>query len=137
MGFEVFQKGSAPISTVPAVTIQKRGLFSINDAAFKMLGEPEMVTFLWDSEARKIGISPSDASDLNSYPARRQNQATNRGPVLVAGTMFTKFIELDTSVARRWTPQMDGPIMVIDLNVEGTLVIANRNRSKGSGDSED
>lgn len=136
MPFEEFQKGSAPVSTVPAVTIQKRGLFSVNDAAYKMLGEPRMVTFMWDSAARRVAISPSDETNLNAYPARRQNQARNKGPVLIAGSMFAKFIGIDTSVARRWTPVMEDGMLIVDLSAEGSLVIANRNRSKQTLQSE-
>ncbi|NYJ76505.1 hypothetical protein [Allobranchiibius huperziae] len=138
MPFEEFQKGSAPVSTVPAITIQKRGLFSVNDAAYKMLGEPMMVTFLWDAEARRIAISPSDESNLNAYPARRQNQSKGTGPVLIAGTMFAKFIGIDTTNAKRWTPSLEDGMLILDLNVEGSLVIANRNRPKQdeSGDAD-
>lgn len=130
MPFEEFQKGSAPVSTVPAVTIQKRGLFSVNDAAYKMMGEPAMVTFMWDAEARRIAIAPSDEANLNAYPARRQNQAKASGPILIAGTMFAKYIGLDTTSARRWTPSLENGMLILDLSVEGALVIANRNRSK-------
>lgn len=134
MGFEVFEKGSAPAPTVPSVTIQKRGLFSLNDAAYRLIGEPEAVQFLWDSQRRLIGIRGVPLSAPNAYPARRQNPAKesrrNRGPILAAGTMFTKYIELDTSTAKRWNPTLEDDMLVIDLKEPGQTVIANRDRSK-------
>lgn len=130
MGFEIFEKGSAPVATVPAVTIQKRGMFSLNDAAYKLLGEPETVQFLWDAEAKLIALKPSAKEDLNGYPARRQTSTKGRGPVLVAGSMFCKFIELDTTHAKRWTPQQQGELLIIDLNEDGALVISNRERGE-------
>ncbi len=40
MAFEVFKKGSAPISSVPSVTVQKRGLISMNRSAHVLIGAP-------------------------------------------------------------------------------------------------
>lgn len=134
MAFEVFDKGSAPTKSVPAVTIQKRGLFSLNDAAYKLLGEPEYIAFLYDSEEKLIALKPTEETDLNGYPARRQTPAGGSkkasGPVLVAGSMFTRFIDMDTSKARRWTPELRDGMLIIDRKTEGALVISNRNRAK-------
>ena len=136
MAFKVVEKGSAPAPSLPAVTIQKRGLFSLNDAAYRMLGQPEYVTFLYDEEEKLIALQTADSKDLNAYPARRQKSTTERGnssgPVLIAGTMFTRFIDLDTSQARRWTPEMRDGMLLIDLKTEGALVISNRNRRKNA-----
>lgn len=132
MAFELFEKGSAPVSSVPSLTIQKRGLMSLNDAAYKLLNEPEAVHFLWDADERLIGIQAASVNDLNAYPARRQNQAKGTGPVLIAGTLFTRFIGLDTTEARRWAPELRGGMLVVDLKVEGTRVISNRERAKRS-----
>lgn len=137
MAFKVFEKGSAPISTVPAVTIQKRGLFSLNDAAYKMLGEPEFVNFLWDADDKLIALQSTDEKDLNGYPARRQNSSKSTGPVLLAGSMFTRFIDLDTSQARRWTPEFKDGALVIDLKTEGALVISNRDRGHSKDQSSE
>lgn len=133
MGFEVFEKGSAPLPTIPSVTIQKRGLFSLNDAAQSMLKSPEAIQFLWDSERRVIGLRGVELDAPNAYPARHQatpSGRAGRGPVLVAGTLFTKYIGLDTTSARRWVPRLEGDILVIDLNEPGQPVVANRNRKQ-------
>ncbi|WP_245760828.1 hypothetical protein [Micrococcus terreus] len=117
------------------MTIQKKGLFSLNDAAVRLLDDPEAVQFLWDEDRRVIGLQAVPLATPNAYPARRQgvakgNKQPNRGPVLVAGTMFTKFIELDTSQAKRWIPRMEGDVLIIDLNEPGQPVTSNRNRNK-------
>lgn len=138
MAFELFQKGSAPIPSVPSVTIQKRGLFSLNDAAQSLIGTPEAIQFLWDSERRLIGLKPVSLDTSNAYPARRQvtsSRSTNRGPVLIAGTMFTKFIQLDTSKARRWIPRLEDGLLIIDLNNPGTPVSSNRGRQSRANEN--
>lgn len=129
MGFKVFEKGSAPVPTVPTVTIQKRGLFSLNEAAFSLIQEPEAVQFLWDEENRLIAIQAAKLEDPNAYPTRRQgatNAAKKRGPVLIAGTMFTKFIGIDTSIAKRWVPEHEGDMLIVDLNKPSQTVVSNR-----------
>jgi hypothetical protein len=135
VAFELFQKGSAPLPSVPSVTIQKRGLFSLNDAAQSLIGTPEAIQFLWDSERRLIGLKPVPINTPNAYPARRMSASTrssNHGPVIGAGTMFTKFIELDTSKAHRWIPRLEDGLLIIDLNDPGTPVSSNRGRKSNS-----
>lgn len=129
MGFKVFEKGSAPAPTIPTVTIQKRGMFSLNGAAFSSIHEPEAVQFLWDEENRLIAIQAAKLTDPNAYPTRRQGPAgapQKRGIVLIAGTMFTKFIGIDVSVAKRWVPERDGDMLIVDLNKPAQTVASNR-----------
>jgi hypothetical protein len=126
MPFEVFKKSSAPVSTVPSVTIQKRGLMSLNRAAYRLLGEPEAVELLWDRERRVIGIRSAALRSPDAYPARPQSARPDRGPILVAGSMFTRYIGLDTTEAKRWVPELEQDILCIDLKVEGQPVSSNR-----------
>lgn len=142
MGFEVFEKGTAPVKTVPSVTIQKRGMFSLNAAALQLMGTPEAVTFLWDAERRVIGLKACGVSDPNAYPIRstgsapsqssdrKQSRAKRGKAVLVAGSMFTQYIELDTSEARRWVPQLEGDVLIVDLNSESQRVVSNRSKAR-------
>src|SRR5690242_18790924 len=102
MPFEVFQKNSAPIPTVPAATIQKRGLISLNRAAYDLLDRPQAVELLWDAERRVIGLRPAAVDNTNAYPVRAQSNSPDRGPVLIAGNLFTRYIGLETSEAQRW-----------------------------------
>lgn len=142
MGFEVFEKASAPVKTVPSVTIQKGGMVSLNAAAHQMMGEPKAVIFLWDAERRVIGLNGCDIADPNGYPIRstgsassdasnqRQTRAKRGKAVLVAGSMFTQYIGLDTSEARRWVPQLEGDVLIVDLNSESQRVVSNRSKAR-------
>lgn len=130
MGFKVFEKGSAPVSTVPTATIQKRGLISLNRAAFALIDSPEAVELLWDEDRRIIGIQPAPLQSPNAYPARPQSSASNKGPVLIAGNLFTRFIGLDTSEARRWVPTVEGDVLCIDMTEPGQRVTSNRSRQR-------
>ncbi|MDE8670891.1 hypothetical protein PY310_20175 [Pseudarthrobacter sp. H3Y2-7] len=132
MAFKVFEKGSAPAPTIPTVTIQKRGMFSLNDAAFRMIGQPEGVQFLWDGDAKLIAIQGVPLTTPNAYPTRRQGPAkdTKRGIVLIAGAMFTKFIGIDTSVAKRWVPRLEDGMLIVDLNEPSQTVASTRRRTE-------
>lgn len=137
LGFEVFQKGSAPVATVPSVTIQKRGLMSLNRAAHRLLDSAEAVELLWDSERRVIGIRPAPIESPNAYPARPQSAVSDKGPILIAGSLFTRFIGLDTSQAQRWVPSVEDGILCIDLNAPAQRVTSNRSRGRSEPPTTD
>ena len=126
MAFKVFEKGSAPVATVPSATIQKRGMISLNRAAFNLIGAPSAVQLLWDEERRVIGLQAAAIDSPNAYPARPQSAKADKGPVLIAGSLFTRFIGLDTSDAHRWVPAVEDGILCIDLNKPGQKVLSNR-----------
>lgn len=125
MGFQVYEKGSAPVPTTPSITIQKRGLLSINRAAFEAIGKPEGVELLWDAERKAIALRPAPLTNQNAYPVRAQGSA-ERGPWLIAGTLFTQFIGLDTSDAYRWTPSVEDGLLVVDVSKPGSKATTNR-----------
>ncbi len=134
MGFQVYEKGSAPVSTVPSVTIQKRGLISVNKAAYDALGAPEGVELLWDPDRRAIALRPAELTNQNAYPLRAQGSHSEKGPWLVAGTLFTQYIGLDTSQAFRWTPAVEDGLLVVDVSKPGNKVSSPRGRAKEAAD---
>jgi hypothetical protein len=131
MAFEVFQKGSAPVTTVPSVTIQKRGLISLNRASHDLIHGAAAVELLWDPDRKVIGIRSADEDNPNAYPVRPLGGKTSKGgSVLVAGTLFTQYIGLDTSEATRWSPKMEDGVLCIDVSVPGHKVKGNRQGAK-------
>lgn len=127
MAFEVFQKSSAPVSKVPTVTLQKRGLMSLNRAAHALIGAPEFVELLWDAHRRVIGLRPTSSDSPNAYPARPQSAVSGKGPILVAGSVFTRFYDIPTEQSRRWVVTAEDGILCIDLNRESQIATSNRN----------
>lgn len=137
VGFEVFQKSSAPVSKVPTVTVQKRGLLSVNRAAHALIGSPEFVELLWDAERRIIGLRPAAADSPNAYPARPQSANSDKGPILVAGSVFTRHYDIPTGESRRWVVRADEGILCIDLTQESQLATSNRNSRNAGGAAAD
>lgn len=133
MPFEVFNKRFAPLAKAPSVTIQKRGLMSLNRAAYALLGEPKAVELLFDKDERIIGLRPIDDAAAHAYPLRPQSSKSDSGPLILAGTAFTQYYNIDTTVSRRWIPTLRDGVLCIDLKQEGVVVTSNRNRAAVQG----
>lgn len=83
----------------PMFTVQKRGLISLNHAAFKALGEPAAVAFLFDAEEGIVALRKVARTHANGYLLRKQGGSNS---YLVAGQGFTSFNKIDTEVSRRF-----------------------------------
>lgn len=123
MAFEVFDKRMAPLSKAPSVTIQRRGIFSINRAAHKLIGEPETVELLFDRENKIIALHPS--KEPHAYAIRPQS-SRGAGQVILSATAFAQYYGIDTSVSRRYKPYEQGGMLYINLRGPSTEVHGNR-----------
>ena len=124
MPFEVFDRRNAPLAKAPSITIQKRGIFSINKAAHKMIDEVETVELLFDKENQIIGLRPVEVSP-HAYAIRPQS-AREASQAILSATAFTQFYEIDTTVSRRWEPYVEDGILCIDLKGVNSIVRGNR-----------
>jgi hypothetical protein len=124
MPFEVFDKRAATASKNPMLTIQKTGAFSLNRAAYKLLGEPETVELLFDREEKLIGFRAVSPTSPRAYPVRPQGK--NNATFMIAGQAFTKHYDVDTTTARRYAVQMRDGILVLDLKSESVDVTGPR-----------
>jgi len=131
MGFEVFDKRAAVASKHPYVTIQRRGPFSFNKAAYQLMGSPEAVEILYDRDTERIAFLPVSGESPRAFPMRAQgkNEATH----MVSGQAFAKHYELDTSVARRYAVTMEDDMLVLDLRGDSTDATGPRDGHKADG----
>jgi hypothetical protein len=134
MPFEVFDKRMAPLAKAPSVTIQKRGIFSINKAAHKLIGEPDTVELLFDRDANIIAMNPSSAS--HAYAIRPQT-SRDAGQVILSATAFTQYYDIDTVVSRRYTPFERDGMLWIDLNGPSVEIVGNRAKRSEADDSDE
>ncbi len=129
-GFEEFEQyHSRSVKTI-LVTIQRRGNFSLNRAAYKALGEPTALKLLFNRSKRLIGFRRADSSELRSVPVRRQHQSES---FLVAGLTFCKEFDIDTSTARRYVGKMQEGVLIVDLNESSTDATGPRAHDDESG----
>jgi hypothetical protein len=83
----------------PMFTVQKRGLISLNLAAFKALGEPAAVALLFDADEGIVALRKVPRTHPNAYHVRKQGQSQS---YLVAGQGFASFNKIDTELSRRF-----------------------------------
>ncbi len=128
---ERWDRRSAPRSADPLVTIQKDGLFSLNQAAFKAIGEPAKVEIFYDRESSIIAFAPTTEKNPVGYPPRKQPTGANW---YIAGQKFTKHYGIDTTVARRYLAEVRDHILFINLKGPSTIATGVRAKSASSGD---
>ena len=87
-----------------------------------MLGQPEAVELLYDRDEQMIGLRAATMGANGAYAVRPQ-QSSNW---LVAGTAFSAFLGIDTSVAKRYEVEMVGGVLAVDLKREGVEVTSPR-----------
>lgn len=117
MAFQEFDKRAATASKSPFVTIQRKGIFSMNRAAYALMGEPEAVTLMFDPEEQLVGFKPTLISSPRAFPVRVQQ---NGNTFVVGGHAFTKHYGLDTTIARRYGAENRDNILVLDLKAKST-----------------
>jgi hypothetical protein len=119
----------------PMFTLQRRGLISLNEAAFKALGEPASVVFLYDADEGIVALRKVPRSYANGYHVRKQANARS---YLVAAQGFTSFYDLKTDMPKRFTGHDYGDQTWGFVLSEGTEVhFKTRRRSSGTEDGED
>ncbi len=124
MPFEVFTKRMIPLTKDPSVTIQKKGIMSMNPSAFAALGEPKFVELLYDAEKSVVGIRSVDDAVDHAYPIRKSG--ARDGSILVSGIAFANHYGIDTEVAVRRKAYLEDGVLCVDLKDPGTEIIGNR-----------
>jgi hypothetical protein len=131
MPFEVFDRLRMPSTQDPAVTIQKRGALSLNNAAFEALDSPERVELLFDREEKLIGLLKAAKASPNAYLVRAvgKNGATH----VISGKSFLTYYGIPLDVARRWIAEKRDDLLVIDLKQPGLEVTGHSSRLRRGG----
>lgn len=134
MPFETFKRQRLKTSTSPEVTIQRKGVFSLNRAAYEALGGPDAVELLYDREERLIGIRKVTPDTPHSYTVRPLNRGST---YLFSGTAFTNWYGIPTPVSKRWPGALQEDMLVVDLKQPGIASTSNRSKPQQNGDSRD
>lgn len=126
MAFEVFDKRHAPMRGAPSVTVQKRGIVSINGAAHALIGRAKVVELLFDRERQMMAVRPADPSP-RTYELREPSPS---GQTLLSATAFAQAYDIDTSVSRRYEPIVEDGMLCVDLSGPSTVVHSNRSKNQ-------
>ena len=113
----------------PMFTLQKRGLVSMNQAAFKALGEPAAIALMYDADEGIVALRKVPRTYHNGYLVRKQNAARS---YLVAATGFTSHHKIDTEVSRRFPGRSYGDQLLGFNLAEGKPIKSYNRRAKAS-----
>jgi hypothetical protein len=105
-----FTRGERSSATEPIVTIQKGGIFSLNEAAVRLLvpeGDPAEVRvgFRYSEDGKLVGLERVPPGP-NTYPLRKLRGSRS---VLVSGRAFARHLGLDLNRSRRFFAHMHDP----------------------------
>lgn len=136
-GFETFTKRMSSTGKKPFVTIQKRGLLSINKAAYTAMGEPAAVELLFNPKERVIAVRPVAEEVNHAYPVRPLGGggASDASSYLIGATAFTQYYEIPTEVSIRREVEIRDKVLFLDLKTEG-VPVGLRRRAKDANQSE-
>lgn len=135
MPFEVFDKRTTPLAKAPAVTIQKRGVISLNKAAHDLIDSAQTVELLFDAQRNVMALRPADDTSPHAYGVRAGSKK-GRGQAIVSATAFTQHYGIDTTVTKRWRPFVEDGMLCINLTEPGTVIEGNRAKNRAQGTSE-
>lgn len=115
--FEWFgQKGQPSKTARPRMGIQKKGTYSLNEAAYEGLGSPSHVKLGFDKAKQVIGIKTADPDEPGSYPVRKQPRSTN---YVFSGIAFSNRHGIPIGESRRYWAEARGPgMLTVDLEQE-------------------
>lgn len=133
--FEVFTGRFKPASSkTMRVTLNKRGVFSLNSATYTALGEPRYVELLYDRTSRAIGLRPTEETTKHAYPVRAQKNAKS---YLVGAMAFYQAYDLDVGEGLMvFDPTMEDDVLILEQN-NATAVATRHRRNGNSSDSDD
>jgi hypothetical protein len=129
--FEVFEgkNGRAVMSAGPTVVIARGGMFRLNREAYKLLGEPAAMEFLYDRAERVIGLRAATPDNPGSYkvrPAYGDSVSLNS----IAFLNHYGITVGDNVTARKWLVTVEKGVLLVDLKQEGVEVTRGQGRSR-------
>lgn len=70
MGFEMFDKKMIPLAKAPSLTIQKRGVISLDKAVRNQVDNAQKVELLYDHDRNVIALRAAEDSSPHAYAMR-------------------------------------------------------------------
>lgn len=115
MQFELFKmQRSRSGGTVKRVSLNTRGVFTINKLAFEALEKPEAVQLYYNEENKVIALKPVPKDEEFSYSVRKQGKNNSW---LIGGKAFCTFYDIPTekTVTFNKIELLEDGMMALDL----------------------
>lgn len=113
--FEVFKEKGSGRSTykpdvAPHVSLDKSETIRINEAAYKAVGEPRWVEFLFDSEKQVLAIRACKTKRQHAYAVGKKS----KNKIISAADLFRKY-SISVDRTRRFRAEVREGLLIIDL----------------------
>jgi hypothetical protein len=104
-GFEIYRRqNSRGWRRDPVVTFSRASVITINEAAYRILGQPPAVVLLWARDERVVGLRPADAGEKGAYRCRMTPSSTR----VVSARAFFRWAGIAADGVRRPLVMDDG-----------------------------
>jgi hypothetical protein len=113
MAFELFTRETAAASGKPTISIQKKGIISLNRAAYELLGRPRAVELLYDRERQLVGLRVGSEGGEHAQVVR---PTTNGSAFLVSAARFAKHYGIPVDEGHRWPAEREENVILIDIS---------------------
>ena len=107
--------GTAPHSRSGVyVSIKESGVILLNRRAFEVLGQPKMVSLLFDEENNAMGLRPCNPLMPNAFPLLPRGRAGARA---ISALAFCKENQIEpTGTIRFLNVEMEKDMMILDFD---------------------
>lgn len=102
------------------VTLDSRGVFTLNNIAVRKLENAEAVTFYYDVHKRVIGIKPAEIWRTNAFPLRVRNKMNIR---IICAIAFCKHFDIKVTRTIEFNNAKVGEDGVLRLDLNDITVI--------------
>jgi len=126
--FRLFDEQTQRMGKKPFISLQTRGIMSMNGAAFALLGSPKEVEFFYDEDEQIIGIRRVTADVRHARLVRKQNESDT---YVVSAKAFCDAFGIDTSVSKRFAP-VQYEDNIIGLHLRDGIAIKTPRSTHGS-----
>lgn len=97
------------------VTLNRKGIFLVNKAAFEALGEPEAVKLFHDERNNAVGIIKCEVEPENAFPVKQKDKYSNR--VICASPACRDFgIRVEKTIAFNGIEFDHNGVMSLDID---------------------
>jgi len=125
--YELFEYRRVSIGRAPMISLQKRGTFSLNRIAVEALGSPGHVQLFYSRKKRRVGFRAAEADAPHTYSLSPQTSNSN---YQIGAKSFCLYYNIPFGEgSRRFTTQMDGDMLSIDLDEQNQTIPSPRRRN--------
>lgn len=117
--WEEFTQKNSGSADVIRVSLNPRGIFTLNQKAVSLLDAPEAVVFMFDKANKLIGLKASSADVNHAYELKRQGESHS---YLIRAKSFCNFygIHIDKTIVFNDIQMEDGVIILQIDNITET-----------------